>query len=90
MLKAVVNLEKYREEKKAWRDPKVKLKEFQVGNLVLLRSPCTENIGKFEAMWTGPYVIMEKTRPSTYRLLDTQGRVLEHSWNAENIQRFYI
>jgi hypothetical protein len=29
-LKAVANLEKYQEETTAWRDPKVKLKEFEV------------------------------------------------------------
>jgi hypothetical protein len=50
-LKAVTNLEKYQEEIRAWRDPKVKLKQFEVGNLVLLRSSRTENIGKFEAKW---------------------------------------
>jgi hypothetical protein len=38
-LKDVVNLEKYQEETRAWRDPKVKLREFDIGNLVLLRSP---------------------------------------------------
>jgi hypothetical protein len=47
-LKAVSNLQKYQQETKAWRDPKVKLKQFKVGNLVLLRSPRTENTGKFE------------------------------------------
>jgi hypothetical protein len=78
-LKVVTNLEKYREETRAWRDPKVKLKQFEVANLVLLRSPCTENTRKFKAKWTGPYVISEKTRPGTYRLSDTQGIVLEHS-----------
>jgi hypothetical protein len=29
-LKAVTNLEKYQEEIRAWRDPKVKLKQFKV------------------------------------------------------------
>jgi hypothetical protein len=38
-LKAVTNLEKYQDETRAWRDPKVKLKEFEAGNLVLLRIP---------------------------------------------------
>jgi hypothetical protein len=89
-LKAVTNLEKYQEETRAWRDPKVKLKEFEVGNQVLLRSPHMENTGKFVAKWRGPYMVTEKTRHGTYRLLDTQGRVLEHSWNAENLHRFYI
>jgi hypothetical protein len=35
-LKAVTNLKKYQEETRAWRDPKVKLKQFEVRNLVLL------------------------------------------------------
>jgi hypothetical protein len=35
-LKAVTNLEKYQEETRAWRDPKVKLNEFEAENLVLL------------------------------------------------------
>jgi hypothetical protein len=50
----------------------------------------TENIGKFEAKWIGPYVVSEKTRPGSYKLSDTQGRVLEHSWNVENLHHFYI
>jgi hypothetical protein len=48
-LKAVTNLEKYQDETRAWRDPKVKLKEFEARNLVLLRIPWTENTDKFEA-----------------------------------------
>jgi CCR4-NOT transcriptional regulation complex NOT5 subunit len=35
-LKAIANLQKYQEEIRTWRDPKVKLREFDVGNLVLL------------------------------------------------------
>jgi hypothetical protein len=35
-LNAVANLQKYQEETRTWRDPKVKLREFNVGNLVLL------------------------------------------------------
>jgi hypothetical protein len=72
-LKAVANLQKYQEETRAWRDLKFKLTDFDVGNLVLLRSPCTKSTDKFEAKWTGPYVVIEKTRPDTYHLLDPQG-----------------
>jgi hypothetical protein len=78
-LKAVANLQKYQEETRTWRDLKVKLREFDTGNLVLLRSPRTKNTCKFEAKWIGPYVVTDKTRPGAYHLLDTQGRVLEHS-----------
>jgi hypothetical protein len=77
-------------ETKAWRDPKVKLWEFDVGNLVLLRSPRTESIGKLEAKWIGPYMGIEKSRPGAYCLSDPQGRLLEYSWNAENFQCFFV
>jgi hypothetical protein len=35
-LMVVANLQKYQEETRAWRDLKIKLQEFDVGNLVLL------------------------------------------------------
>jgi hypothetical protein len=44
-LKAIAKIQKYQEETRAWRDPKVKLQELDVANLVLLRSPCTKNTG---------------------------------------------
>jgi hypothetical protein len=45
-LKAVTNLQKYQDETRSWRDPKVKKRDFDVGNLVLLWSPYTESSGK--------------------------------------------
>jgi hypothetical protein len=48
-LKAVANLQKYQEETRFWRDPKVKKKDFDMGNLILLRSPRTERSGKLES-----------------------------------------
>jgi hypothetical protein len=71
--KAVENLQKYQEETRAWREPMVKFWDFDLGNLVLLRSPLTESTDQFEAKWTGPYVITEKTRPHAYHLLNPQG-----------------
>jgi hypothetical protein len=38
-LKVVTNLQKYQDETRSWRDLKVKKREFDVGKLVLLRSP---------------------------------------------------
>jgi hypothetical protein len=70
MLKVVANLQKYQEETKTWRDPKVKLWELEVGNLVVLWSPRSENTGKMEARWAKPYVVIEKMRLDTYRLSD--------------------
>jgi hypothetical protein len=89
-LKVVVNLEKYQEQTRAWRDPMVKPWELDLGNLVLLRRPNTESTGEFKPKWTWPYVVTQKTRPGTYCLLDIEGRVLEHSKNTENLRRYYI
>jgi hypothetical protein len=56
-LKVVANLQKYQEERKAWRDPKVKIWELDVGDLVLLRSPRTESTSKLKAKWAGPLLL---------------------------------
>jgi hypothetical protein len=89
-LKAVTNLQKYQDETRNWRDPRVKKRDFDMANLVLLRSPPTESYDKLESKWEGSYVIIEKTRPEAYRLTDPQGPKLEHSWNVDNLRRFYI
>jgi hypothetical protein len=89
-MKAVENLQSYQNETKAWRDKKVKLKNIKAKDLVLLRSPRMEASGKLEPKWTRPFVVTEKTRPGSFRLADNEGRVLEHSWNANNLHQFYI
>jgi hypothetical protein len=89
-LKAVENLQKYQDETRSWRDPKVKQRDFDVGNLVLLRSPHTESSDKLESKWEGPYVIIKMTRLGAYRLTYPQGLKLEHSWNVDNLSHFYI
>jgi hypothetical protein len=53
-LKALTNMQKYQDETRNWRDAKVKKRDFDVGNLVLLRSPRTESSGKLESIWERP------------------------------------
>jgi hypothetical protein len=89
-LKAVANLQKYQDEGRSSRDPKVKKRDLNVGNLVLLHSSHTESSDRLKPRWEGPYVIIEKTRPGAFCLADPHGPKLEHSWNAENHLRFYI
>jgi hypothetical protein len=89
-MKAVKNLQSYQNETKAWRDKKVRMKNIDVGDLVLIQSPHTEASSKLEPKWTGPFVVTEKTWPGSFCLADNEGRVLEHSWNADNLHRFFI
>jgi hypothetical protein len=84
-LKAVANLQNYQHEMRTWRDPKVKRKDLDVGNLVLLWSPRTQSSGKLGPKWEGSYVIIEKTRPGSFHLADPQGPKMEHSWNTESL-----
>jgi hypothetical protein len=89
-MKAIENLQSYQRETKAWRDKKVKLKHIEVGDSVLLWSPSNETAGKLEPKWTGPFLVMEKTRLGSFRVADNEGRVLEHSWNADNLHCFFV
>jgi hypothetical protein len=70
-LKAVANLQKYQDEVRTWRDPKVKLREFSIGDLVLLQSPHTKSSKTLETKWAGPYVVTKNLRPGAYPLLDS-------------------
>jgi hypothetical protein len=88
--KVVANLQKYQYERRAWRDPKVKLREFNVGDLVLLQSPRIESSSKLESKWVGPYTVVEKLRLGAYHLSDPQGKMLEHSWNADSLRHPFI
>jgi hypothetical protein len=49
-----------------------------------------EAFGKLESNWTQPFLVTEKIRPESFRLADTKGKELEHSWNADNLRRFYF
>jgi hypothetical protein len=89
-LKTVRNMQRYQDETRNWRDLKVKKRDFDVGNLILLQSTRTESSGKLESKWKGSYVIIKKISPGAYCLVDPQGPKLEHSWNADNLCRFYI
>jgi hypothetical protein len=85
-----VNLQKYQEETRSRRDPKVKPRVLEVGDLVFLRSPRTESSSKLESKWARLYMVVEKMRLGAYRLSDSQGKMLEHSWNTDNLHHFYI
>jgi hypothetical protein len=81
---------KYQEEIKTWRDKSVKTKEFDEGDLVLIRTPLTQARGKLKPKWEGPYIVSKKTSVCAYRLTSQTGVHLDHSWSVENLQRFYV
>jgi hypothetical protein len=83
-------LNKYQVQTKAWRDNVVTPKEFDKGDLVLIRTSRTESRGKLEHKWEGPFIIKKKMSPNTYRVTTQSGEELEHLWNIDNLRKFYL
>jgi hypothetical protein len=56
----------------------MKQKSIKAGDLMLLQSPHIEVSGKLEPKWVGPFLVTKKTRPGSFYLADTKGRVPQH------------
>jgi hypothetical protein len=83
-------LNRYQAQMKAWRYSNITPKEFDEGDLVLIRTSRIESRGKLEPKWEGPFIIKKKTSPNSYRLTTQSGEDLEHSWNIDNLRKFYV
>jgi hypothetical protein len=55
-----------------------------------VRTTRTESWGKLEPKWEGSYIVKTKASPSAYRLATSFGEDLEHSWNIDNLRKFFI
>lgn len=85
--KAAHNLDKYHAETRAWRNKSVVRKNIQTGDLVLIRHP--DKQGKLQSQWYGPFIVASKIGESTFRLKNDEGEETNHTWNADNLRRFY-
>jgi hypothetical protein len=65
-------------------------REFSKGDLVLVRTTRTESRGKLEPKWEGPFIVKSKASPSAYMLVMPFGEDLEHSWNIDNLRKFFV
>jgi hypothetical protein len=86
---ALQALNKYQAQTKAWRDQAVVPREFNEGDLVLVPTTQTESQGKLEPKWEGPFIVKSKASPSAYRLTTPSDEDLEHSWNIDNLCKFF-
>jgi hypothetical protein len=83
-------LDKYQAQMKAWRNYAVVPREFNKGDLVLVRTTQTESRGKLEPKWEGPFIVKTKSSPSAYRLTTQSSEDLKHSWNVDNLRKFFV
>ena len=83
---------RYKRLKAKQYDVMVKLRRFNIGDLVLKRvSLATRNLayGKLGPNWEGPYRVINCKRQESYYLEALDGRKLEHPWNVEHLRRYY-
>jgi hypothetical protein len=83
-------LNRYQAQTKAWWDNTISSKEFDKGDLVLIRTSRIESQGKLEPKWEGPFIVKRKTSPNAYRLTTQSDEDLEHSWNVDVLRIFYV
>jgi hypothetical protein len=86
-LQAASNLDSYHQETKAWRDKKVLRKNINPSDMVLIRHP--DKQGKLQSQWYRPFVVANTVKPGVFRLLNEEGIETSHTWNEDNLRRFY-
>jgi hypothetical protein len=89
-LQAVENINKYQAETIKWCDRKVWLKNIKPWHLVLRRVANLDTVGKLQLKWEGPFLVVSSSRPGSYRLKDMDGNDIPRSWNANELQRYYV
>jgi hypothetical protein len=89
-LQAIEHINKYQAETIKWRDRKVRLKNIKLGHLVLRRVANPDTVGKLQLKWEGPFLVVSSLRPGSYRLKDMDDNDIPRSWNADELQRYYV
>ena len=87
---AAINLGRYQEETRRWRNKKVRPREIKEGDLVLHRIPKNKLKGKMHNKWEGPFLVTSMARPEACRLRTLDGVEDPYSWNKDMLQRYYV
>ena len=87
---AAINLGKYQDETRRWRNKKVRPREIKEGDLVLRRIPKSKLQGKMYSKWEEPFLVASMARPEACRLRTLEGVEEPYSWNKDMLQRYYV
>jgi hypothetical protein len=89
-LQAAANLNKYQEETQRWKNKKVKPREIKEGDLILRCVPKGKMKVKMNSKWEGLFLVMEMSRPESYRLQTLEGVDNPYSWNKDMLQKYFV
>ena len=84
--------EDYQRKTVKYYNQKVKPRSYKPCDLVLKKLlPARKNPthGKLGPNWEGPYIVSRVVRSGNYELQTKKGKILPHTWNAENLKCFY-
>ena len=70
---AAINLGRYQEETRRWRNKKMRPWDVKEGDLVLRRIPKSKLQGKMHNKWEGPFLVTLMARPEACRLRTLEG-----------------
>ena len=70
---AAINLGRYQEETRRWRNKNVRPHEINEGDLVLRRILKSKQQGKMHSKWEGPFLVASMARPKACRLRTLEG-----------------
>ncbi|XP_073039345.1 uncharacterized protein [Primulina eburnea] len=89
--RAAIRMESYRNRVIKSYNRHVRLRDFQVGDLVMKKIKPVGDVGKLEAMWEGPFKIVRRVSSgAAYYLEDSQGHVLKRPWNSFHLKKYYV
>ena len=89
---AAQRMAKYQQKIAEYYNRRVKLKKFNIGDLVLRKvTLATKDLaqGKLGLTWEGPYRVVHYSCQGSYHLEDSEGKRLPRPWNVEHLKRYY-
>ena len=89
-IQAAINLGRYQEETRRWRNKKVRTREIKEGDLVLRRNPKSKLNGKVHSEWEGPFPVSLMAKPEACRLRTLYEVEDQYSWNKDMLQRYCV
>ena len=85
-MQAAINLRKYQDETRKWKNKKVRPRHVKEGDLVIRRIPKIKLKGKMNNKWEGPFM----ARPEACKLRSLDGIDDPYSWNKDMLQKYFV
>jgi hypothetical protein len=57
---------------------------------VLKNNFCTKDKHKFSTPWEGPFIIVDVMALRAYVLAKVDGGMLQNTWNADQLHKYYV